>query len=332
MKHTINTIKNNIKFNTIVDSFDYFILTIVIFCLLGDIISLLSSLINIIFEYSNLSVSNLISCIVDNSTSTTVTTPTVTTPTHTVTVPSTSSNPNAVTITNIIHEDGSWSNTVKSIFIYGSGAFRLHLTRNGGTPATRAFVIASTLAADALSRVVNNTINDPSYIKSHVINWKFVWQSKTEGAMSIEVDSDTAQKLAKASSNKFLGDDINLNDLIQEYMSGVFNSLKFVLEPIQVNYSNEVLANQIYDLSILLFILSILITGLILVLLLNVLIYMNMDRIIKYFKNKYIRWYLFFNKKFLGIEIFMLGTSILYFMYNLSIGIRFIATHPIILN
>ena len=57
-----------------------------------------------------------------------------------------------------------------------------------------------------------------------------------------------------------------------------------------------------------------------------------MDRFIKFFTNKYIRWYLVFNKKVLGFEICILGSSILYFMYNLSVGIRFIATHPVILN
>ena len=60
------------KFNTIADSFDYFILTIVIFCLLGDFITLCSSLINHVFDHFNMSGSDLISCMVDNSTSTTI--------------------------------------------------------------------------------------------------------------------------------------------------------------------------------------------------------------------------------------------------------------------
>ena len=113
---------------------------------------------------------------------------------------------------------------------------------------------------------------------------------------------------------------------------GIFNELKNILEPVSVNYSNEVLANQIYDLSILLFILSLTIVILIIFLLINITLYINMDRIIKIFNNKFIKWYLWTNKKFLSIEIFILGTTILYFMHSLITGIRFIATHPIIIN
>ena len=57
-----------------------------------------------------------------------------------------------------------------------------------------------------------------------------------------------------------------------------------------------------------------------------------MDSIIKFFNNKFIRGYLLLNKKFLSIEIFMLGGTILWFMYILINSIHFIATHPIIIN
>lgn len=57
-----------------------------------------------------------------------------------------------------------------------------------------------------------------------------------------------------------------------------------------------------------------------------------MDKIIKFFNNNFISWYLVLNKKFISIEIFILGSTKLYFMYTLSIGIRFIVTHPIIIN
>ena len=57
-----------------------------------------------------------------------------------------------------------------------------------------------------------------------------------------------------------------------------------------------------------------------------------MDKIINYFNNKYIVWYLNINKKFLSVEIFFLGCTILYFMSTIVKGIHFIATHPIIIN
>nr|YP_010170416.1 hypothetical protein K8K84_mgp054 [Phanerochaete carnosa]QRZ60398.1 hypothetical protein [Phanerochaete carnosa] len=237
----------------------------------------------------------------------------------------------STTTTTIIQNDGSWGNAVRTIFIYGTGAFRLSVLKGGGTPGSRAFVIASTLAADSLSKVVNNTINVPSYVRSHSINWTAMWEDFNRGAVKVQVDSETLNQLSEASPNKFIGDE-SLRDLVQALISGMFDKFKFILEPMQVDYSNEVLANQIYDLSILLFILSILILGLIIVLLFNMFIYINMSKIIDFFDNKFIRWYLVLNKKFITIEIFILGSTILYFMYTLSIGILFIATHPIIIN
>nr|YP_009344393.1 hypothetical protein [Pleurotus eryngii]APT42208.1 hypothetical protein [Pleurotus eryngii] len=119
---------------------------------------------------------------------------------------------------------------------------------------------------------------------------------------------------------------IKMNNII---INNLFDKFKFILEPLPVNYSNEILANQIHDLSILLFILSVLITVLLIFLLFNIIILINMDKIIKIFKNKFILLYLKWNKKAISIEVFLLGGSILYFMFTLSKGILFIATHPI---
>ena len=78
-----------------------------------------------------------------------------------------------------------------------------------------------------------------------------------------------------------------------------------------------------------LFVLSLLITILIICFMLNVNFYIYSDTLINYFKNRYIKWYLNLNKKFIGIELIFLGSTILYSMYMLSYGIRFIAIHPI---
>src|ERR1700726_69899 len=48
------------------------------------------------------------------------------------------------TTSQVIHNDGSISNSIRSLFIYGSGALRLHLTRVSGSPGTRAFIIGTT--------------------------------------------------------------------------------------------------------------------------------------------------------------------------------------------
>uniref|UniRef100_UPI00315C76B9 hypothetical protein n=1 Tax=Infundibulicybe hongyinpan TaxID=2486348 RepID=UPI00315C76B9 len=96
-------------------------------------------------------------------------------------------------------------------------------------------------------------------------------------------------------------------------VNSIMGSLKGVLEPAYVNYSNDILLEQIYGLSILLFILSLLIIVLFLGFILNILIFVYSDRIPSYFTNKYIRAYIQLNKKLIGIEIAFLSGSILYF-------------------
>ena len=81
-----------------------------------------------------------------------------------------------------------------------------------------------------------------------------------------------------------------------------------------------------------LFLLSVAIIILILALILNILMWVYSDKLLNLFTNKYIRWYILYNKKVIGIEIAFLSISILYFMYKLSYGLHFIATHPITFN
>ena len=294
--------------NTVINFFDLFLLAIVIFSIVGDFIYIASSIIQHLIDFFNLSGVDFVNKMVEgNSTSTISSTNTTTT---------------------IIHNDGSWSNAIRTMFIYGSGGYRLTLLKGGGTPVGRAFVIGTTILGDALSKVVNNTINDPSYVRNQYINWA----NRNEGQVNVTIDDSTTSKLVEATSKSFISGGDSLGDFTQELLNGVFDKIKFILEPVQVNYSNEVLANQIYDLSILLFVLSLIIVGLIIVLLLNIILYINMDRIINFFNNKFVKWYLVINKKFLTVEIFILGGTILYFMYTLITGIQFIATHPIIIN
>lgn len=62
----------------------------------------------------------------------------------------------------------------------------------------------------------------------------------------------------------------------------------------------------------------------------NIAIFIYSDKLASLFKNKYIVWYIKLNKQFMGIEILFLGASLIYFLYSLSTGIHFIATHPIL--
>ena len=64
----------------------------------------------------------------------------------------------------------------------------------------------------------------------------------------------------------------------------------------------------------------------------NIIIFVYSSSLMNLFQNKFIRWYISINRKLIGIEIFFLGASLIYFMYFLSYGIHFIATHPILFN
>jgi len=251
-----------------------------------------------------------------------------------------SGNNSSNTTTQVIHNDGSISNSIRSLFIYGTGALRLQLTRVSGSPGTRAFIIGSTIGADFASKFLNNTINDPNYVKSHVDSWKSMFLSNDSA--KIEVDNDSFNEIKNGltpsttpitdsnnSVNKLLPDGNGFEELSNKFINNLLDILKSILEPVQVDYSNEILANQLYHISIILFILSIFIIILFIGFLINLLVLLYSDKIMNYFTNKYIRAYINFNKKIIGIEVSLIGFSILYFMYCLTYGLYFLATHPI---
>lgn len=244
--------------------------------------------------------------------------------------------------TTTIHGDSGWSGSIRQIFIYGTGALRLHLLR-GGTPLTRTFVLGSSVAADAFSRGIVNAINDPKYVEKHIDSWRRILDGRNKSRVQIHVDEDpdTLQKVEEATktaeevtntASKLISDDNGLDNWISTLFNKILEILKPILEPVHVDYSNEVLASQINGISILLFILSVLIIILLIAFILNILILVYSNKLIELFTNKYIKWYINFNKKIIGIEICFLGASLLYFMYILSYGIHFICTHPIIIN
>lgn len=270
---------------------------------------------------------------------------------------------NHATNVQIIHNDGGWGNSVRSVFIYATGALRLSLLRGGGTPASRAFIIGSTLATEAGAKFLHNAINDPNYVRAHMDNWRIVWKNNNPsgGTAEIHVNKDletTSLVEAATSSENFvppLGEAENFqnkdssnisevnnfipdgrNTSLDEFSNKIFNSiidfLSPILTPVKVGYSNELLADQLNYISIILFLMSIFIIVLLLAFMFNILIFIYSDKISKIFTNKYIKWYINFNKKIIAIELIFLGSSILYFMLTLSYGIHFLATHPIIFN
>jgi len=129
----------------IISLLDILLMILVISFFINDFFSIIFSIFDKIYGFVNL---NEVMCFMSNNASNTSTV------VHT-------------TNTQIIHDDGSWSNTIRSLFIYGSGGYRLYLTR-GGSPSSRFVITGGTIIADNLGRVVTNAINDPSYITNHL--------------------------------------------------------------------------------------------------------------------------------------------------------------------
>lgn len=233
----------------------------------------------------------------------------------------------SATTTTIIHSNDGWAQGVKSIFIYGTGALRFHMLRSAGTPLQRTFVLGSTIAIDAASTALKTAINDPDYVEKHISSWLRTYNKVTQVLeLHVDNDSETLSKLKEVgpsneSTSKFMSEN--------QILETVLSYLKPILEPVTVEYSNELLANQIYGISILLFIMSVLMMILLLAFIINVTILVYSDKLITLFTNKYIIWYITMNKKLIGIEIIFLSVTLIYFMYSLSSGIHFIATHPI---
>ena len=77
-----------------------------------------------------------------------------------------------------------------------------------------------------------------------------------------------------------------LNDQINELLEVFIGYIKLIVSPVEVEYSNILLAQQINDISILLFMLSVTIIVLIACLVFNTLIVINIDKLLNYFKKR----------------------------------------------
>lgn len=88
--------------------------------------------------------------------------------------------------------------------------------------------------------------------------------------------------------NNFLPRGNDLEEITNKIMEIFVNYVRPFIEPVKVDYSNELLATQIYGISIALFMLSIIIFLMLIFFILNTLIFVYSDKLLNYFKNKYI--------------------------------------------
>lgn len=238
---------------------------------------------------SNNSSSN--STVANNSTTNTAATAvtqTASSNTASVSVTQNEHSPNRTVIERkVILDNGAFSEGIRSIFIYGSAGYRAHFVR-GGTPGTKFIIMAGAIATDLFTRASLNAINDPNYIKDHVLNWKITRDALKNDGVHIDVSND--KEFLKKLTEKFLPEDfsVQLDSIYQDILSQVLS----YFQPQTVNYPVELLMDQHHYLAIFLFILILLLSIFIFILAYMAVLIIFKDKILSFITNKYLLLYL----------------------------------------
>ena len=146
-------------------------------------------------------------------------------------------------------------------------------------------------------------------------------------------DNVTSNSITPNSSNTTpLYSNSEIDSYVNDLFNGLVETFGHILKPVSVNYSNEILSNQLYSISILLFILSIVILIILIAFLVNIISFMYSEKLLNYFTNKYIVKYITYNREIIKIEIIFVGFILIYFVYQLAFGLHYLATHPIVFN
>ena len=146
-------------------------------------------------------------------------------------------------------------------------------------------------------------------------------------------DNGTSNSITPNSSNTTpLYSNSEIDSYVNDLFNGLVETFGHILKPVSVNYSNEILSNQLYSISILLFILSIVILIILIAFLVNIISFMYSEKLLNYFTNKYIVKYITYNREIIKIEIIFVGFILIYFVYQLAFGLHYLATHLIVFN
>ena len=250
-------------------------------------------------------------------------------------------NSNNTRTTQIVHSNGTWAESIRSVFIYGTAGLRYVAARSG---PGRAFTVVGAIGVDLSARFFQNAINDPTYIREHYNNSNIFWDRASNQVRLLirEINppnsSNSGESVSKLINNcdfnsSFVSNNLNSNitDFIDLKIKPIFDYFVKMLSPVKVDYSNELLAQQIHGIAIGLFILCICIIVLFIAFLINVIILLYRDKLISYFKNKYIVAYLKLQINIILLELVFIVIIMSNAFYNLMLGIHFIATHPVII-
>ena len=123
---------------------------------------------------------------------------------------------------------------------------------------------------------------------------------------------------------------LDIAKIYDTVLSKIVNYLNYVFEPVQHNFTIEVMSNHVVNLSLLLVILTALIILFFISFLFNLIIYLFSERLLSYFTNIYILWYIKINKKLIAVEIMILSGWIFYLLCVLLKVLHYLATHPVV--
>ena len=228
---------------------------------------------------------------------------------------------------NIIINNGTWSDTIRTLFIYGAAGAKIQFSRAPGGRHSL-FVGIGAIAADMLSRISSNIINDPSYIRQHVMNWKLFSKPNVSDEVHVHLNNDI--ETAKNLNLKFLPENSSFDyDSISQ---SILNNILNYFQPQTVDYPVDLLMDQHHYLAIFLFLLILLLFIFIIMLAYMILLLVFKDKILSFFKNKYLLLYLNLQFKVIYFEAFLLFILILYDFYNILNISYFLCIHPIDIN
>lgn len=234
-----------------------------------------------------------------------------------------------------VQVNGTWSDTIRTVFIYGTAAMRIQLTQN---PSSRRFAVVGAILTDAGSKFLNSSINDPSFLKEHYQNIREIFNTSKPEEVTLDVSNvpvlDSVLKSGSgtsSTSNAF--SNFNFSSITDALdINLVLNTFLKNLEPIPVDYPIELLAQQVYGITIACFILCIGIILLFISFIFNLLIVIFRDKLLNYFTNKYIVGYLKLQFKVLFFELFVISLLIFYALGYLAYGLYFLVRHPVMIN
>ena len=257
---------------------------------------------------------------------------------------------NNIDKTIIINYDNTWATTIRTLFIYGTAGMIICLKRGNTTAFRKVTTGVGALFADSASKVVEHSINDPSYLRAHYTNWKMIWKKDSNGnqlndTVNVDISGDTQltsqilkeiNQTNQASGSSDTSTFLPSFDNIHEQLSSLTNDLMLpiinALKPQPVDYPIELLMDQHHVVSISLFILTITSLIFFIILLYNIILLMYKDKILNIFKNKYILMYLNLQFKIIVIENIFLIILMLNNFYFLLMGLHFLAVFPININ